>query len=85
MYSARSKTYMYVPLCGTESCSVVVFFTNYSALSYLFLGLNLFLFLRQLLLILYDFLVTGSEYIIDKIINCKSCSPFQRAQFISKK
>lgn len=66
-------------------CFFFFFFTNYSALSYLFLGLNHLLFLCQLLLIMYDFLVTGSEYIIDKIINGKSCSPFQRDQFISKK
>lgn len=86
MYSARSK-YRYLFLGRNLALLLIVFFNNYShcALSYLFLGLNHLLFLCQLLLIMYDFLVTGSEYIIDKIINCKSCSPFQRDQFISKK
>lgn len=86
VYSARSK-YRYLFLGRNLALLLIVFFNNYShcALSYLFLGLNHLLFLCQLLLIMYDFFVTGSEYIIDKIINCKSCSPFQRDQFISKK
>lgn len=86
VYSARSK-YRYLFLGRNLALLLIVFFNNYShcALSYLFLGLNHLLFLCQLLLIMYDFLVTGSEYIIIKIINCKSCSPFQRDQFISKK